>query len=45
VLPRLIRDTTPKGSDRNEPPPPDVSSNGHGTASGGAAPPHVEDKV
>jgi UDP-GlcNAc:undecaprenyl-phosphate/decaprenyl-phosphate GlcNAc-1-phosphate transferase len=45
VLPRLIRDTAPKGSDRTEPPPPDVSSNGHGRAPGGTAPPPVEDKV
>jgi UDP-GlcNAc:undecaprenyl-phosphate/decaprenyl-phosphate GlcNAc-1-phosphate transferase len=46
VLPRLIRDTTPKGSDRTDPPaPPGVSSNGHGAASGGSASSSVEDKV
>jgi UDP-GlcNAc:undecaprenyl-phosphate GlcNAc-1-phosphate transferase len=45
VLPRLVRDRTPHGSDRRLPPP-DASTNGHGGAPGGAtSPPAVQDTV
>jgi UDP-GlcNAc:undecaprenyl-phosphate GlcNAc-1-phosphate transferase len=44
VLPRLVRDRTPHGSDRPLPPP-DVSTNGHGGAPGGATSPPVQDTV
>ncbi len=47
VLPRLVRDRSPRGSDRAQPlAPADVSSNGHGGAPGGSAsPPAVSDTV
>jgi hypothetical protein len=45
VLPRLVRDRTPHGSDRRLPPP-DASTNGHGGAPGGTtSPPAVQDTV
>lgn len=45
VLPRLVRDRTPHGSDRALRPS-DVSSNGHGGApAGNATPPAVQDTV